>query len=119
MNNVNFDGSVGVVLVVALLAGAVMALGTWMGQRGVGLRAAYGVLGAGLAVTLLPMLVVGAFGLGWRELLLVALMNVLSLSVAFLPVYVAVNWLGVMRAQMVEREEAMRAAHSSGTSSGA
>ncbi|PTA67542.1 hypothetical protein [Deinococcus arcticus] len=94
--------------VALLAAGAIFAYGVWMGRRDLGFRAALGVLGASLW-SLLP---VGLWFLsaGGRSTpggalpFLIGLSWVLSFALSFLPVYVAVNWLEVIRWETRPRE---------------
>lgn len=104
MNNVNI-GSGALVAVFLLAAGAILAFGAWQGRRDLGTRGAQGVLAASLFVTLLP-LVIGytlLFRLSGSPLVTLVILNVAQFVLAFLPLYVAVNWMQIIREDTATR----------------
>ena len=97
MNSVVPEGSaLGV-----LAAGLILAYAVWVDRRDLGVRAVLGILGTTVVVGLITTLpsyisVIGSFqprAIG-RFFLLYSL---LSTAASFLPLYVAANWLGVIR----------------------
>lgn len=97
------DISVGGSLDIGLLAaGVIFAYGVWVGRRDLGQRAALGVLGAMLWSVLPSLMVITNVGwlMGWLGLLITPASFLLSIALGFLPVLVAVNWLGVIRQEV-------------------
>ncbi|WP_295819563.1 hypothetical protein [uncultured Deinococcus sp.] len=89
-----------------LAAALILAYGVWVGRRDLGMRAMWGVLAAVLLTSLLPLvifrtslvgLLVGGVGGTFLSTLGTVLLGVVSTALAFLPLYVAVNWLEVIR----------------------
>ena len=106
---INLGSGTGLVLGV-VAAGLILGYGVWTGQRGAGLRGAAGVLLSTLLCGLPPLLLAtGAFPFmrgvnGAAEATMrFFLMSALSLVLAFLPLLVAANWLGVLRRPAGER----------------
>lgn len=102
----NFNVSPGSSDIGLLAAGLILAYGVWMGRRDLGVRAALGVLGtlllASLPIGLFGGLVFGRLFTGGLSgplaaLVLFILPAMLNLSLALLPLYVAVNWMEVIR----------------------
>ncbi|MFC4427313.1 hypothetical protein [Deinococcus navajonensis] len=99
-------------LVTLLAAGLVMAYGVWTGRRDLGTRGAFGVLGAA-ALSSLPLLLLAQSGwtsprlsgaAGFAGTLVSFLtLTVLSITGGFVPLYVAVNWMEVIRRQGLSR----------------
>ncbi|WP_221090101.1 hypothetical protein [Deinococcus aquaedulcis] len=94
--------------VALLAAGAIFAYGVWMGRRDLGFRAALGVLGS-MLWSLLPaglwfLMASGRPLSGGMLPLLMGVGWVLSFALSFLPVWVAVNWLEVIRWETRPRE---------------
>ncbi|AXG99383.1 hypothetical protein [Deinococcus wulumuqiensis] len=100
---INLGSGTGLVLGV-VAAGLILGYGVWTGQRGAGLRGALGVLLTTLLCGLPPLLLAtaalplmnGVSGAAEATLRLF-LLSALSLVLAFLPLLVAANWLGVLR----------------------
>jgi len=97
---INVGGSAGLSLGVAV-AGILLAYGLWVGRRDLGMRAALGILGtaplaviSSLAFLFVPLSPARGTLTGMLFLLL---MSALSLLLSFLPLYVAANWLEVIR----------------------
>ncbi|MFC3833718.1 MULTISPECIES: hypothetical protein [Deinococcus] len=89
-----------------LAAALILAYGVWVGRRDLGMRAMWGVLAAVLLTSLLPLvifrtslvgLLVGGVGGTFLSTLETVLLGVVSTALAVLPLYVAVNWLEVIR----------------------
>lgn len=79
------------------VAGALLAYSVWLGRRDLGLRAAWGILAATVLSSLVSTLMLLApfrQGLGSFSFVL---LSVLSPLLNFLPLYVAANWLGIIR----------------------
>lgn len=100
---INLGSGTGLVLGV-VAAGLLLGYGVWTGQRGTGLRGALGVLVTTLLCSLPPLLMAtGALPLmsgvsGRAEASLrLFLLSAVSLVLAFLPLLVAANWLGILR----------------------
>ncbi|GGL93464.1 hypothetical protein GCM10010840_34360 [Deinococcus aerolatus] len=92
--------------VMFLAAGLVLAYGVWTGRRDLGLRGAVGVLGTALLAGLpLPFLLLTRAGWstpaqsGVGTLMTFLLAGGLGILATFLPVYVAVNWMEVIRSE--------------------
>jgi hypothetical protein len=101
MNQViNVGGSAGLSLGVAA-AGLLLAYGVWTGRRDLGLRAALGILGTALLTTLLSLIFIfipfGSAPNTFTGALRLLLLSVLPMLFSFLPLYVAANWLEVIK----------------------
>lgn len=95
MNSVMNVGGAG--LSFSVLAAGLLAYGVWQGRRDLGERAAWGILGATILAGLLaslPFFLPPSPRLGGALLLT---FQVVGTLLAFLPLYVAANWLGVIR----------------------
>ncbi len=107
--NTRVDLSSAASTVMFVAAGLVLAYGVWTGRRDLGLRGALGVLGTALLAGLpLPFLLLTP---GWISpvqsgaaayagtLMTLLLGSALGILATFLPVYVAVNWMEVIRSE--------------------
>ncbi|CAM3447560.1 hypothetical protein DESA109040_13075 [Deinococcus saxicola] len=97
MNSVINMGGAGLSFGV-LAAGLLLAYGLWQGRRDLGMRAAWGILGATILAGILPSLLFflpPGPRLGGALPLLI--LQVVGTLLAFLPLYVAANWLEVIR----------------------
>ena len=107
---INLGSGTGLVLGV-VAAGLILSYGVWTGQRSAGLRGALGVLLTTLLCGLPPLLMAtaavpfmrGVNGAAEASLRLF-LLSALSLVLAFLPLLVAANWLGVLRRPAVREQ---------------
>ncbi|PNY81338.1 hypothetical protein [Deinococcus koreensis] len=88
-----------------LAAGLILAYGVWVGRGDLGMRAAWGVLGSVIVTSFLPLLffntLISRFlvpgGGGLALFLGSAALTTVSTLLAFLPLYIAVNWMEVIR----------------------
>lgn len=97
MNSVINMGGAGLSFGV-LAAGLLLAYGVWQGRRDLGERAAWGVLGATILTGLLPMLLfLWPLGTSPGSALPLLILQVVGTVLAFVPLYVAANWLEVIR----------------------
>lgn len=86
-------------------AALVLAYGVWVGRRDLGVRGALGVLGTTILTSLASWLLTtflflgpsgNPFG-GIAGVLRSAVLMLVSTAIAFVPYYIAVNWLEVIR----------------------
>lgn len=103
MNSVINMGGAGLSFGV-LAAGLLLAYGVWQGRRDLGERAAWGVLGATILTGALTGLLLSPSLLIFLPLdsplggtLPLLILQVVGTVLAFVPLYVAANWLEVIR----------------------
>ncbi|GHF59236.1 hypothetical protein HNQ07_003903 [Deinococcus metalli] len=88
-----------------LAAATILAYGVWVGRRDLGVRAMWGVLLTVAATTMVPYVVpitalgvfLGAVPGRAPTAVIAALLGIGTTALAFVPLYVAVNWLEVIR----------------------
>ncbi|WP_161880339.1 hypothetical protein [Deinococcus alpinitundrae] len=102
MNTINVSGAG---LSFAVLAAAlILVLGVWRKRRDLGMRGMWGTLGTLALISLCEALLVSPGFMGLSMLadggfVGLALFSLLNLALAFMPLYVAANWVEVILRQ--------------------